>query len=202
MSRAIVTRKDAEIATGSLSDIAMRENISLAESFANADVAILLDVSGSMSACDAPSEMGLISRNESAEIQVRRLQEKYEGRVALFCFSDTVMFVPDGIPVRMGGLTEMNRALKFLKRADGMGIKLIVIGDGSPTDSEERVLETAKKFTTKIDCIYIGPVREDAYYGGGKEFLQRLAEISGGRFVVTKDVADFYEDTERFLLTS
>ena len=201
MSRSIIVRDNKEIAEGSLSAIAKAEGKSLAESFANADVAIMLDVSGSMGKCDAPTEMGMVSRHDSAEIQVRRLQEKYQGKVALFCFSDTVLFVPDGIPVRLNGLTEMNRALRFLKRADGMGIKLILLSDGAPTDGEEAVLKTAREFTSRIDCIYIGPDGADHYYDGGKEFLARVAETSGGRFVVTEEVADFYEDAEIFLLT-
>ena len=199
MSRFIVTRKEAEIAEGSLSAIAKRENISLAESFADAKLVIMLDVSGSMEQCDAPIGGDFISRHDAAEEQVRKLQKKYEGKVALFCFSGHVLFVPDGIPVRLNGGTAMNGALRFLKRADGIGLDIVLVSDGSPTDSEEAVLKTASTFSQKIDCIFIGP---ESDYSGGREFLQRLAQISGGRFVATEEVAIFLEDVEQLMLTA
>jgi len=196
----LVHRKTTDIAKGSLSDVAIKEDISLAEAFAGARLIILLDVSGSMGEEDAPSSDGLISRHQAAEMQVRQLQEKYDGKVALFCFSNDVMFAPNGVPIRLDGLTAMNNALKYIKRADGIGIDIIMISDGSPTDGEEDVLRTASTFKQKIDCIYIGG--DDIYDRSGKAFLRKLADMTGGRFVKTEEVAVFYSDVEQLMLTS
>ena len=193
-------RKTTDVAKGSLSDVAVKEDISLAEAFAGARLIILFDVSGSMGEEDAPSSDGLISRHEAAEMQVRQLQEKYDGKVALFCFSNDVMFAPNGVPIRLDGLTAMNNALKYIKRADGIGIDIIMISDGGPTDGEDSVLRTARTFKQKIDCIYIGG--EDSYDRMGKEFLRKLADATGGRFVKTEEVAVFYADVEQLMLTS
>ena len=204
-SRSIEKRDRTDVAKGSLSDIAIKEDISLAEAFAGAKLIIMLDVSGSMDARDAPTSDGVVSRHDAAEMQVRKLQEQYNGKVALFCFSDDVMFCPNGVPVRMSHMTAMNAALQYIKRADGIGIDIILISDGSPTDGEEAVLETAKTFKQKIDCIYIGSEAEmdDYRYGlTGKEFLRKLAEVSGGRFVKTEEVGVFYNDVEQMMLTA
>ena len=204
-SRSIVSRNKTDIAKGSLSDIAVKEDISLAEAFAGARLIIMLDVSASMKDHDAPTSDGMVSRHTAAEMQVRKLQEKYEGKVALFCFSSDVLFAPNGVPVRLNGLTAMNAALKYIKRADGVGIDIILISDGQPTDGDSATLTTASTFKQKIDCIYIGSSENHDMYGflsSGKDFLRRLAEVSGGRFVRTEEVATFYDDVERLMLTA
>ena len=203
----LVKSSDASIAEGSLKDIAQRQDMSLAEAFAGARLIILLDVSGSMDEKDAPSQDGfLITRHDAAEMQVRNLQSKYEGKVALFVFSDDVLFCPNGVPIRLNGLTAMNNALRYIKRADGIGIDIVLISDGQPTDGIQETLKTASTFKQKIDCIYIGSDNEryDNYYGevSGKEFLKQLAELTGGNYVKTEEIAIFEEDVERLLLTA
>jgi hypothetical protein len=208
-SRSVTKRDTTDIAEGSLKDIAAREDISLAEAFAGARLIIMLDVSGSMEDRDAPTSDGLVSRHAAAEQQVRRLQSKYEGKVALFCFSNDVLFAANGVPIRLNGGTAMNGALEYIKRADNIGLDIVLISDGQPTDGEEETLRTASTFKQKIDCIYIGADYEQlnnvygGYYGrDGKEFLRILAERTGGRFIKTEEVAIFEEDVERLLLTS
>ena len=203
-SRSIEKRNKTDVAKGSLSDIAVKEDISLAEAFAGAKLIIMLDVSASMKDHDAPTPDGMVSRHAAAEMQVRKLQEKYEGKVALFCFSSDVLFAPNGVPVRLNGLTAMNAALQYIKRADGIGIDIILISDGQPTDGDAATLATASTFKQKIDCIFIGSDSEYDFYGlsSGKDFLRKLAEASGGRFVKTEEVAAFYDDVEQLMLTA
>jgi len=161
---------------GSLGAVAQRDHISLAESFLSADALLIVDMSGSMGANDAP---GGISRYEAAEAELRRLQEQFPGKLAVIAFSDIAEFAPTGIPRRIGNGTNLAGALRFVKPADGTGIKFIVISDGQP-DDEQAALDVARTFTDRIDCVYIGP--EDGGAWGGRAFLERLAKASGGTF--------------------
>ena len=116
MSRYALTIRDkSEIAEGSLSDVVVKEGISLAEAFAGAKRIILLDDSGSMDSCDTPTRDGFVRRHDAAEDQVRRIQKEYKGQVALFCFSSDVAFCPDGVPRRQNGGTDMGKALNYIK---------------------------------------------------------------------------------------
>lgn len=192
-----------EIAIGSLSDVAVREDISLAEAFAGAERIILLDVSSSMENHDAVNHDAvnlaghMVSRHEAAHDQVLRLQEKYQGKIALFCFSTEIVFCPDGVPNRLNQMTAMGSALRYIKAGDDMGIGIDLISDGAPTESEEMVREIAGQFKTPINTIYIGPE-----WGGGREFLMSLARLTGGHGVQSKQVGQFYEEEERLLLSS
>lgn len=158
---------------GSLSAIAQRNGIGIAESFLSADVILLVDMSGSMASEDAP---GGISRFEAAERELRTLQERFPGKVAVVAFSDIVQFCPSGIPPHLGAGTNLTHALKFLKVTDGTA-KIVIISDGVP-NNPPGALQVAATFESKIDCIYIGPEGK----GNGRRFLQRLAAQSGGIF--------------------
>lgn len=192
----ISVRDKTDIAEGSISDIAVKEDISLAEAFAGAKRVILLDVSGSMEARDVYVGDGALSRHEAAEEQVRRLQKEYHGSVALFCFSDKIVFCPDGVPNRLNGGTSMAAALRYIRAADGMGIGIDMITDGSTTDGEDETIAEASKFKSPINCIYIGP--EGDY---GHRFLMTLASTTGGKYIHTEDVGIFYEEEKQLLLT-
>jgi Mg-chelatase subunit ChlD len=183
------------IVKGSLDAVAKRENKTLAESFLTCDTLLLVDMSSSMSTKDAGNG---ISRYDAAERDVIRLQNKYEGRVALVCFSSTVEFCPTGNPIRLGGGTDLEKALKFIRPADDCGIKLIVISDGEPNEPD-KTLETAKMFKSKIDCIFIGP-ENDVY--GGRAFLEKLANVTGGEFVSSEKPGQLMAETERLMLGS
>ena len=63
---------------GSLSDTA--NGRTLAESFLNADAILIVDMSGSMAANDAP---GGLERWDAAENELRRLQEENPGKLAV-----------------------------------------------------------------------------------------------------------------------
>jgi len=166
------------IVPGSLSAIAQRYHVGLAESFLNCDVLILLDMSGSMDSHDAP---GNRTRAEVAKEDVIRLQNTYKGKIALFCFADYCIFAPGGIPLPCGGSTDMAAALRYVQPADDCGSKIILVSDGMPNDASE-TLRIAREFKNKIDTIFCGPETDTE---GGRAFLEKLAAATGGQAVTS-----------------
>jgi len=163
------------IVQGSLSSIAKQNQISIAESFINADCICIVDTSGSME--DKDSRGGL-SRYEIACQELSQLQKNLPGKIAVISFSSAVQFCPNGVPVFLGATTDLAKALNFVKVADVPEMRFIVISDGQP-DSEKESLQVAATFKNKIDVIYVGP--EDRPHG--REFLQNLAAVTGGKSV-------------------
>jgi uncharacterized protein with von Willebrand factor type A (vWA) domain len=159
------------IVSGSIAAIANRDGMSLAESFLNCEVIVLIDQSGSMGAKDAP---GGLTRFDAADEELMRLQKAHPGQVAVISFSTNVQFNPGGLPNREGMTTDMAKALDFARIADGAS-RIVLISDGEP-DSESATLEAARKYRHPIHTIYIGP--EDSH---GRAFLSRLASATGGR---------------------
>jgi len=184
---------NTEIVKGSIGAIAQQEGKSIAETFINADVIIIVDTSGSMCACDSRNGR---SRYDVACEELKNLQASLPGKLALLSFSDDVIFCPSGIPFNYEGGTDLAKALKFAKIADVTGIRFIVISDGQP-DNEEESLKVAKTFKAKIDTIYVGPEG-----GDGQKFLKRLAKASGGQGVTADRVKELASNVERLLLTS
>lgn len=188
------------IIPGSLKAISQRDNISLAESFLDCDALLLVDQSGSMAAKDAPIgklEFGVNpfqSRYDAADQELARLQKELPGKVAVVAFSNTAVFCPGGVPMRLGGGTDMVEALKFVKVVDDTGIQIIMISDGEPNDENE-TLRVAKTFKTKISTIYIGPEN-----GDGRQFLQQLARATGGEFHKSNAPGLLKESVETLLL--
>jgi len=183
-----------DLVTGSLSQIAQAQNISLAESFLSADAIVIVDMSGSMSASDAP---GGLSRYEAAENELIRLQGEFPGKIAVVAFSDDAIFCPTGIPIRLGGNTNMAKALRFVKPADGLA-RIILISDGEP-DSASETLQVAGTFISKIDAVYIGPESRNRWSTNGREFLEKLAAASGGTFSRSKAPGLLHDDVARLL---
>ena len=160
---------------GSLAAIAAKNKASLAESFLNVDALVMIDMSGSMSMGDGPGGM---TRFAAAEAELVRLQEAYPGKIGVIAFSDNAQFCPTGRPPRLSGGTNMVAALQMAIPVDGTGVRFILISDGQP-DDERKTLEMARRFTSRIDTVYIGP--EDGWLTGGRDFLQRLAKATGGQ---------------------
>jgi Mg-chelatase subunit ChlD len=156
---------------GSLAQQATDNHISLAETFVNADVIVIVDTSGSMGASDGTER----TRYARACDELRKIQASMPGKIAVLSFSDEVKFFPSGIPANFGQGTDLAKALKFAKIADVPEMKFIVISDGEPNDEQEALAEAAK-FKNHIDTIYIGPAGEP-----GEKFLKLLASKSGGR---------------------
>lgn len=179
-----------EIVAGSLAAIAKRDGLSLAESFLSVDAILVIDMSGSMAAADAP---GGRTRYEAAEAELRDLQAALPGRVAVVAFSDEAQFCPSGIPPRLGSGTEMGRALHFVHPADGVA-RIIMISDGEPNSAED-ALRVARSFKHRIDTIYIGP--EDR--GRGRAFLERLASATGGQSIQSAAPGLLRSEAQRLL---
>lgn len=177
---------------GSLSSVAKLEGYSLAETFLNVDAILLVDVSGSMDSADAPEGM---TRHEYADMELASLQTSLPGKLAVICFSDYPLFCPSGVTEKLNGGTDLAKALEFVRPADGLGIRLIVISDGQPNDANA-ALKVAKGFKSKIDVVYIGPEN----YGSGRDFLKKLAETSGGQYVKTEEIAKLADPVRRLLL--
>lgn len=84
------------IVAGSISAIAQQKNKSIAESFLQAEIVVIVDTSGSM---ENPDSRGGRSRYETACEELAALQGSLPGKVAVMSFSDRVQFCPAGIPV-------------------------------------------------------------------------------------------------------
>lgn len=156
---------------GSLAQQAAANHISLAETFVNADVVVLVDTSGSMGAHDGTER----SRYSRACDELRKIQLSMPGKIAVISFSDEVKFFPGGIPQNFGQGTDMAKALKFARIADVPEMKFILISDGEP-NTEGETLQEAALYKNPIDTIYIGPKGYE-----GERFLKLLASKTGGR---------------------
>jgi hypothetical protein len=167
---------------------------SLAETFIHCDHILLVDTSGSMDYRDA---LGNRSRHDAALDELRYLQKRLPGKLAIISFSSDVMFCPSGNPHRYGMGTNMAKALEFVKPADNCGISFYLITDGEP-NSEEETLKVAKTFKSKINCVYIG---SESDYNRGRDFLKRLADATGGQHVKSSEIGTFAKETERLLLS-
>jgi hypothetical protein len=171
------------IVEGSQLDAAKAAGITLAESFLNAELVILLDCSGSMQMPDAP---GGIARQEFADRQLRRIQGTHPGKVALICFASSVAYSPGGGVLEVGHSTALHKALEFAKIADGCGLKILVVSDGEP-DDRDMALYIARQYTSKIDALYCGPESDRE---SGREFLRQLAQATGGQFFTSAKPAE------------
>ena len=182
------------IVPGSLAALAKQDNTSIAESFLNADVVVIVDVSGSMNTPDARDNK---RRYDVACQELARLQRELPGKIAVVAFSDHAEFAPGGVPPYIGAGTNLAGALQFVKVADGL-VKFIVISDGQP-DNEQKTLAVARQFQSKIHTIYVGPEDDLA---GGRRFLEKLAAVSGGQFTTSDRAHELAAKVERLLLTT
>jgi len=177
-----------------MEDVARKSGQSLATTWMNCKIAVICDGSGSMSMCDS---RGNHSRFQILEEELIKLQGDHPGEVAVISFSNYTEWNQNGHPNQMGGGTDMESALKYVKDIDGAGIAIVMISDGEP-DNSHATLKVARTFVTQIDTIYVGP--EDR--PDGRNFLVRLAEATGGQFQDDFTVSDLAEKIEPLLLTA
>lgn len=156
---------------GSLSQVAEEKGITVEQAFANAEIVVVIDQSGSMCAPDARDGR---ERFDVAEEELRKIQEAYPGAVAVFEFSDDIRFCPDGVPTRIGRMTNLTDALRYVKQADNL-YEIVVISDGEP-DNEYTAMDVARTFKGPIHTIFIGEEGNQ-----GQDFLRKLAQATGGR---------------------
>jgi hypothetical protein len=182
------------IVIGSLGAIAKQENKSTAETFVNVDCTIIVDTSGSMASKDS---RGGKSRYNVACEELAQLQNSYPGKIAVLSFSKETVFCPNGVPVDLGGTTDMAKALRFAKIADVPGMQFILISDGEP-DNEIETLQVARTYKNKISTIYVGPEDKPT----GREFLYRLAQETGGKGITVDRAKELKSGIERLMLTT
>jgi len=180
-----------EITYGSLGYMA-QQGRSIAESFLSVDAIIALDISFSMLVADCQNNQ---SRYDTAVGELRRLQRQIPGKVAVIEWACGHAFVPGGVPSPPYGTTNMTGALDFIHQADDCGIKLILISDGEP-DNQITALDSARRFKSQIDTIYIGPEG-----GQGADFLRRLSALTGGQAVTNsmRDIVNLSQDVTKLL---
>lgn len=189
MNTALDARKG--IVKGSLTDIAASNGHSLAQTFVNAEVVVLVDTSGSMGTHDS---RGGRKRYDVACEELAALQGNLPGKIAVLSFSQATMFCPDGKPFNQGGGTDLAGALKFARVADVPGMRFIVISDGQP-DSPSAALAEAKRYQNRIDVIYVGPESNPH----GRDFLAQLAAASGGQVVTADRAQNLLAATQKLL---
>lgn len=180
------------VVAGSLADIAARSNTSIAESFLSCEIVTIVDVSGSMEMRDS---RGGQSRYRVALEELAKLQQSRPGKVAVIAFSDSVEFVPGGVPPMLGGGTDLAAALRFAHMADSAGMRFVVISDGYP-DDDEAALREAAGYRGRIDTVYVGPESDRV----GREFLQKLATANGGQAVTADCAKELAAKIETLLL--
>lgn len=169
----------SNLVKGSLSDMAKRNNTSLAESFLSCDYLILVDTSGSMMSHDYAEQ----SRYDRACSELAILQEKLQGKIAVFSFSYKSQFCPNGKPYFLDGGTALHTALADVHMVDGLIEKLFIISDGKPDDANAALAQAAR-FTTPIVTIFIGPSGS-----AGEAFLKRLATAGNTTLAGAKELA-------------
>lgn len=184
------------IVPGSIAQYAAEQGISVAESFTNAAIIVIVDTSGSMAASDS---RGHKTRYAVACEELATLQKNNPGKIAVISFSSDAMFCPGGVPHNYGQGTSVHLGLDFAKIADGLPSlkRIVLISDGEP-DNRQAALDSAKTFKTKIDCIFVGPETEQA----GRAFLNELAKASGGQSITSAAAQDLAGKVERLMLTA
>lgn len=180
------------IVVGSIADIAVRNNTTIAESFLNCELITIVDVSGSMEMRDSRDGQ---SRYHVALEELAKLQAGRPGKVAVIAFSDSAQFVPGGVPPMLGGSTNLAAALGFARIADSAQMRFVVISDGYPDDSRAALAEAAT-YQGRIDTVFIGPENDVE----GRSFLQKLAAANGGQAVTADRAKELAATIETLLL--
>lgn len=185
----------AALVPGSLAQIALRDGVSLAETFINCDGVILFDSSGSMGSNDAP---GGKSRYDAAIAELQALQAGLPGKLAVINFAAHPVFTPGGRPSFLGSSTDLADALTFAKPADAVvGMRFFVISDGQP-DNEDAALKVADTYQNRIDTIFVGSEEHPV----GRDFLQKLANRKHGQSVTAACTDQLAMKTATLLLNA
>jgi hypothetical protein len=176
---------------GSVADVARCQNVSLAQVIMSVTDVVMIDVSGSMNRNDAP---GGRSRYETAAGELRRIQAAHPGQVLVIGFSSAAFYCTYGEPDFEGGGTNMAEALRLAATLDGT-VRFYMVSDGEP-DSEDEALGVAAGFASRIHTIHIG----DESDWRGRDFLRRLASVTGGTFAASDQPAMLAAPIEKLML--
>lgn len=179
------------IIRGSQQAIAQQTGKSLAQTFVGAEAVIICDCSGSM---NTPDSRGGKTRYDVACEELQALQGSLPGKIALISFNNLVMFNPAGEPMIPSGGTDLAAALQYCKRVDVEGIRFVLLSDGEP-DQPDKALGIARTYKNRIDVVYVGPEDRPA----GRDYLQRLAAVSGGQIVTADRAKSLAAATQKLL---
>lgn len=178
---------------GSLQAQAEASGASLAETFLSCDLIVLVDVSGSMQATDAPGDA---TRYDAACRELAQLQASHPGKLGVIAFSTSPVFCPGGQPPMLSGGTDLAAALDYAHLVDGL-CDLVVISDGEP-NNQSKALAAARRFReSTISCVFVGPEG-----GPGQAFLVKLATASRGQSVTAEKTAQLATKIETLLLAA
>lgn len=184
--------ESTSLVTGSIANIAQRDNISLAEAFLSADEIILVDVSYSMNSKDST---GGQSRHAVACSELRRLQRDLPGKLAIFEFSNACMFCPGGVPSHPRGGTDLLGALKYVQGADGT-VNFTVISDGYPDPgTDHEIIKLVSQMQSRINTIFAGPVEDEI----GRKFMEQLAQAARGKSAFSASASDLSSSFTKLL---
>lgn len=161
---------------GSIHDVAESKPGGIAEAIVDAEVVVVVDVSGSMYEYDNTSK----ARYERAQEVLNDLQGQYAGKIILVSFSNEAQFHFTGWLPEPGGGTDLAAALRFVRDLSET-FQIILITDGEP-NSEEYALREAKMLHSPIMTMFVG----EESNGHARDFLKRLSEATGGKFMTTK----------------
>lgn len=183
------------------------------------DIALVLDVSGSMEMDDFDD--GRIRINVAKEEAIRFIQKRQHDAIGLVIFAQDAMsrvpltldkqllintvkdlsigvINPDGTKLATAIVTAANR----LKHSKAKSKVMILLTDGEPSEDDidpSVALEIAKKFDIKIYTVGIGrkePKLVRDFWGRvirigvNKELLQKIARETNGQFFMASDVRD------------
>ena len=172
-----------EIVPGSIAHTAMQHGGELPKP---PIMVVMFDVSYSMEELDARYQGRTVSRYDAGVAQLKELQAKHPGQIAIIAFGDEATVCPGGVPPEPNGWTMLYLALEKAREADTGAMKFVIISDGLPQQGDLAKRE-AEQFSVPIDVIYVG--RDER----GEEFMKDFAQGTGGTF---------YTDTSTMLLTT
>lgn len=178
---------------GSLQAQAAASGATLAETFLSCDLIVLVDVSGSMQATDAP---GGAMRYDAACRELATLQASHPGKLGVIAFSTSPVFCPGGQPPGLFGGTDLAAALDYAHLVDGL-CALVVISDGEPNDQSAALAAAARYTQSDISTVYVGPEG-----GAGAAFLRTLAAASRGQSTTATNTANLATQVSRLMLAA
>jgi hypothetical protein len=115
-----------------------------------------------------PPQGRTVSRYDAAVAQLKELQAKHPGQIAIIAFGDEATVCPGGMPPAPNGWTMLYLALEKAREADTGAMKFVIISDGLPQHRDLAKRE-AEQFSVPIDVIYVG--RDER----GEEFMKDFA---------------------------
>lgn len=150
----------------------------------------MLDASGSMSGDknkslqDACTSFVQSCNMQDTAIAIETFGAEPEIRVALTCQQPLLIMTMMSIPAYGG--TPMADALDYVLASYSI-TRGVLVSDGQP-DSEAAAYAIAEQYKAAeipVDCVHIG------HSDGGERVMQRIAEMTGGKFIKFTDIASF-----------